>query len=202
MQTADASFAAVPASVTAPYANARNTVIEVRFFNSESYVPVSLLKLERFADCQQVHWPEHKLTCRSLEGGQWRTVKYIGIPPRWKDTHVVIDRKGIKFKACATPFENVEYAKEPPPNIHGDKPFLVRLIQWSSPRGDALVATDRHYSLLVQIESQDQPEVYEDVAEEVRRRAGDTYACWWAKRVGEWELSICIDRKPSDDVSW
>lgn len=165
------------------------------------YVSFLLLTPRYSADCQQVHWPEHKLTCRSLESGLWHTVKFTGIPPECKDGTVFFEHDGIHFKGRSDIPYNL--SKEPLPNIHSHKLFLITLRPGTAATGqDVIIAFDRHYSLIAHIAPEGQAEAYKDIAREVYSRRNDVYMCRWAKRVGEWELSICIDRKPSDDVSW
>lgn len=134
-------------------------------------------------------------------GGQWRTVKFNSIPEKSNDPSVRMGDNELFFELSADPLP-----REPPPNIHADKPFLVSIMfggpSPTSPLG--IAAFDWQYSLLVHVEPEGQVEAYEHIAIEILTKKESYVHLWrWAKRVSDWELSICVDREPSDDdVPW
>ena len=97
---------------------------------------------------------------------------------------------------------------EPPENIHADKVFLVRLYG-SAGVASSIQIDDRTRSIQTYVFEKDNgpdfkellPRPYTDVW--YRSEHGNPDIVYrWAKRVGDWQLSLCLDRKPADDLLW
>ncbi|KAI1792756.1 hypothetical protein LXA43DRAFT_1093398 [Ganoderma leucocontextum] len=156
--------------------------------------------------------PRTNKTCLSLKGGKWWTIPLRVCPPgegglakarsgrldvnhrqRWTEA----DRRSVWLKEDGLP----------PPNIHGDRGFLVKfqapLVVWAHP---AFLMYDRQHSFdEVFFYAEDSPEAYAAFMREVqgprsRPEGGNMYR--WARRTGERELTVCFDREPATEVEW
>ncbi|PIL28923.1 hypothetical protein GSI_08970 [Ganoderma sinense ZZ0214-1] len=160
--------------------------------------------------CQKADWPTHKQTCRSLKGGRWCTIPFRVCPPgeggqpKPRSTRLDVNHPQPWTDADRTwPHED----DPPPPNIHGDKAFLVKmqapLVVWAYP---AFLVYDRQHSFgEVFFSAQDGLEVYAEFMEEVQGprggyRGGKMYR--WARRTGERELTVCLDKEPTTEIKW
>lgn len=90
----------------------------------------------------------------------------------------------------------------PHADVHGPRPFLVKLQLGR----DNLAVYDRQRSFSqVYVVRADGPAAFADLVAEMagpRGGFGGLKMYRWAKRVGDWELSICVDRKPETDIKW
>ncbi|TDL26561.1 hypothetical protein BD410DRAFT_525568 [Rickenella mellea] len=84
---------------------------------------------------------------------------------------------------------------EPPPNLRGENVFLVK-IQIS---GFGLLIYDRKKKLEVHVLRNGDPKGYAAVA---KVSSGKPKIYRWAKRVGDRQLSVCLDVAPQEDVPW
>ncbi|TFK85917.1 hypothetical protein K466DRAFT_525107 [Polyporus arcularius HHB13444] len=157
-------------------------------------------------DCQKADWPAHKQTCRSLKGGRWVTIPFrMSFPDepnntwlsRRSDCNSILDesmRKALGAESGS------------PPNIHGEKTFLVKV---QAPHGvpqQAFMIYDRRKSFRsVFFWREDAASVYDDCIAEItgpRIAFGGRKMYRWAKRTGDFELSVCLDREPNTDIRW
>ncbi|KAF5338127.1 hypothetical protein D9758_015386 [Tetrapyrgos nigripes] len=89
------------------------------------------------SECQKLHWKEHKSLCKTLTGAKFHPLKFnyetedirianmLGIP---------LAATGVSTRAMKTPdienstrFTDPNHPKGPPPNIHGNNPFLIKV---------------------------------------------------------------------------
>ncbi len=99
----------------------------------------------------------------------------------------------------------------PPPNVHGDRIFLVK-IQHSRAQGsrstDSFLIWDKTRSCVVYFFYDKDPRAFEQFRGEIEGPRGEVCGAAkrrmyrWAKRVGEWELSVCLDRVPDEGTGW
>ncbi|KAL0581427.1 hypothetical protein V5O48_000581 [Marasmius crinis-equi] len=171
------------------------------------------IALHSSVECQKAHWREHKPLCKSLSGGTWQTVTF-SIEPE-ADPHVQTSsgRDGassegaLRYLNVQTPFNVAsdtffDLAHEAPagcPNIHGDYVFLIKIQR--NRNGDKLpmLVYDRQRSLQVHLNYKDDPESHAKTLEQMKS-ALKMYR--WARRVGELQLAVCLDRAPVEDPSW
>jgi len=89
----------------------------------------------------------------------------------------------------------------PPPNVHGDKVFLVKfqisLSQFGS--NASMLLYDRQKSFQVYWKKAEDPRIFA----EGEKAMGDKLKIYrWARRVGDYQLSVCFDRTPETDPVW
>lgn len=109
-----------------------------------------------------------------------------------------------------------EVTQEPPPNVHGSKPFVIKMqlssttpsamaMPWEAlgnskdmaAHGTTLLIYDRQRSFQVQVIRKGIGESFDDFAELVQQKGpkGIKLFCW-ATRKNDWELDICMDALP------
>ncbi|KIY48542.1 hypothetical protein FISHEDRAFT_43183 [Fistulina hepatica ATCC 64428] len=151
--------------------------------------------------CQQAHWKEHKLFCRSLKDGIWRTMQ-ISLDPPHMPQGGVASILNVHGQTEIDPNITVSNDNIPPPDIHGDKPFIVKIQVpvTGDPRSSNPLVYDRQRSFRAFLHGGDpaaKPEIVAAISEESTPKI---YR--WARRVGDFELSICLDRKPATTPNW
>ncbi|KAF5379369.1 hypothetical protein D9615_006586 [Tricholomella constricta] len=151
-------------------------------------------------ECQREDWKEHKKTCLSLKGGTWRTLTFSRLNnPTGKGYRAIINR----FDSAHDMQKNIQPAElvGPPPNIHDEKAFLVKFqVSLTRLRADAsMLLYDRQRSFQVNWVKAEDHEVFM-VGE--KAMAGNLKIYRWARRVGDYQLSVCFDRAPETDPVW
>ncbi len=98
-----------------------------------------------------------------------------------------------------------EPTSEAPPNMHGDKLFLVK-IQAGMGTETTMLIYDRNRTFKeVFFFLEDDPETHAAVLAEIRGPRGGYGGLKmyrWAKRTGDRQLSICLDRPPTMPIAW
>ncbi|EMD36741.1 hypothetical protein CERSUDRAFT_50971 [Gelatoporia subvermispora B] len=156
-------------------------------------------------ECQRADWPSHKQTCRSLKGGTWRTLRFHNIPPAMEGMfYTSVNR--FNLHQAATDRIRKPDNSTPPPNLHGEKVFLVKLqLGVGGPAGSNLMIYDRQRSCEVYFMRETDPRLFLEFKAEVegpRRKYGGIKMYRWAKRISDWELSVCLDREPLNEIKW
>jgi len=150
------------------------------------------------SECQKTDWPSHKATCRSLKGGTWHTINFDRSSPM---SRFILNRNDIiDSKKSESLIENIDTTTVTP-NVHGDSVFLVKLQISFFPVGEDanMLIYDRQKSFQEFWKRKDSPELFDD-AEEMM---GDKLKIYrYARRVGDLQLSLCLDRKPPQDPAW
>ncbi|KAI0356850.1 hypothetical protein OH77DRAFT_1477050 [Trametes cingulata] len=163
------------------------------------------------AECQRADWPTHKDPCRSLnlQSGKWCTVKFRVTLP---------GLEGLRYSSTINQYTNLtrmmddhqtttlQDTERPYPNAHGDNPFVVKLQVGLGGRPTHMMVYDRQRSFnSVYVTIGDNPREFAELVAEMegpRGGFGGLKMYRWAKRTGDWELSICVDRPPQGDVRW
>ena len=97
-------------------------------------------------------------------------------------------------------------ASRPPPNVWGDKPFLMKLqVALGHTPPSNMVLYDRKRSFEVYLLSQDNPPLFAAFLNEMTGPRGGYEGLKmyrWARRTGDWQFSVCLDRTPPNDAKW
>ena len=159
-------------------------------------------------DCQKSHWKEHKPLCNSLKGGTWTRVKVTPESPEMRKF------PGKKFSMAYINHSSTEPIQmhydgtiTTPPNIHGDRPFMVKIQKpygFDSEGDPAMLIYDRQRTIHLYIWKEENGAAWELGERAIRDLpVGKRMKIYrWAKRIGELEMSICFDRLPVQDPQW
>lgn len=103
-------------------------------------------------------------------------------------------------------YRNVPDSSEPPPNVWGDKLFLVKFqVGLGEMPPSNMMLYDRKRSFQVFMLPQDNTELFSAFFREMtgpRGGHGGLKMYRWARRTGNWQFSVCLDREPLTDTKW
>ncbi|KZT64969.1 hypothetical protein DAEQUDRAFT_565796 [Daedalea quercina L-15889] len=154
------------------------------------------------ADCQKTDWPHHKRVCRSLHGGAWRTVRFVTVVPGTEGMYAAaLNKYASELRDAIRPQDPAAA----PPNVHGARLFLVKLQVSLGGTPTSIMVYDRQRSVQGYFMRRDSPEVFGEMLQEMqgpRGGYGGVKMFRWAKRVSDWELSVCLDREPQTEIKW
>ncbi|KAF4611247.1 hypothetical protein D9613_007244 [Agrocybe pediades] len=167
-----------------------------------SYHPQAHHCLPKNLECQKADWPNHKATCRSLNGGTWSTITCEIIPhipgislQNHHETPQDARKRDKKLSSSVA-------GGRPPPDIHHGKAFLLKF-QISLFR----ISDDTHHMLLYDRQRSFQVMWMRNSARDLFDRAehemGDVLKIYrWARRVGDYQFEVCFDRPPATNPPW
>ncbi|KAI0767664.1 hypothetical protein C8Q74DRAFT_970140 [Fomes fomentarius] len=161
--------------------------------------------------CQKIDWREHKIKWRSLADGRWVTVSFrMKFPGDENRPYMTLSQRMTNSPQDVQAFINnsmnmlrpvdQDIVHIPPPNVHGERTFLIKIQTPMNPRNPGFMIYDRHKSFgSVFFCQQDNPELYREFLVETRGPRGGygghkMYR--WARRTGDFELSVCLDKAP------
>ncbi|KAI0354489.1 hypothetical protein OH77DRAFT_505313 [Trametes cingulata] len=160
-------------------------------------------------ECQKLDWPAHKPVCRSLKGGRWTTVAFRTHAPGTEGMHTALINRYTNVSRASDILSSLaaDPRAPPPPDVHGARPFLAKLqVGLAGPGRDTLVVYDRQRSFgHAYVARADAPAAFADLLAEMagpRGGYGGVKMYRWVRRVGEWELAVCVDRSPDMEVKW
>ncbi|KZS94837.1 hypothetical protein SISNIDRAFT_452974 [Sistotremastrum niveocremeum HHB9708] len=145
--------------------------------------------------CQAEAWPLHKQTCKDLSQGTWTTMRFLtgaeALP-------LAGERNINRFSRFDDVDEETTLPIGPPQNVHGGKRFVVKIqVNMGSSR-----VYDRRLSLDFFLSAQRDPVNYMKLCIAAGTGFKGLKCYRWAKRVSDWELSICLDRPLPQDPKW
>ncbi|KAI0767665.1 hypothetical protein C8Q74DRAFT_1204403 [Fomes fomentarius] len=157
------------------------------------------------AGCQKADWPAHKTNCRSLKGGQWCTITFRTQMPGYEHcAQEFVSRKGVTHPQTLSTL--CIPTSSPPPNVHGDKVFLIKVQAEMDKTTTTILIYDRQRSFKeVYFVEADDPAMHAAVLAEIKGPRGgyDGLKMYrWAKRTGDNLLSVCLDRAPTSPILW
>ena len=163
-------------------------------------------------ECQRADWQEHKVKCRPLGRESWVTIPFslrMHIPGM--DTSglrvgsILSNRSAPGSKKKPRDFD--VNSDSPPQNIHGDNPFIIKLqppLSGGPGTAKSMLVYDRQKSVMGYVYESEKPEEFGRLRRECIDKGllGGLKMYRYAKRVGDWELSICVEREPEGVVNW
>ncbi|KAG8996078.1 hypothetical protein FRB93_000929 [Tulasnella sp. JGI-2019a] len=160
-------------------------------------------------ECQRADWSDHKSTCKTLKDATWISIRFCVVPPDFPSggAHSVLNFKGhISGRPNQIPKAKTSTPKAPP-NTQGTKPFIVK-IQCNGSNATQMMIYDRRRTcdVLYLKSKEDAGEVakFDAVARVVGFNTawnGVKLFCW-ARRTGEWQFDLALDKLPNQDVKW
>lgn len=141
--------------------------------------------------------------CRSLKDGTWRTLRFVSVLPGMEGMYAA----RINRFSSAHDIRSAPRRLDPdsiPANIHGERLFLVKITLRRKTQ-DSFSIYDRRDSIEVHFIQSEDPALFEEMRREMqgpRGNHGGAKMYRWAKRISDWELSICVDKEPQTDVKW
>ncbi|KZS94843.1 hypothetical protein SISNIDRAFT_409344 [Sistotremastrum niveocremeum HHB9708] len=153
--------------------------------------------------CQTHGWRSHKTQCKALSLGSWSTIKFQSLAdtlPMFNGIPVEIFNMNRYTRSDEMHGDEgwASTTRDVGPNIHGTNPFVIKI----QTNGDTIRVYDRRRSLDVYLMKSWNLENFLIL----HTAAGTGFKglkCYrWAKRVSDWELSICLDRKLPEDPRW
>ncbi|VDB84565.1 unnamed protein product [Peniophora sp. CBMAI 1063] len=161
--------------------------------------------------CQKAHWKEHKATCHSLQGGTWTDFAFVSSPDMNSDK--VVDSL-LNLYAPSSEQHDAHLQRlnglQPRPDVHGDRTFLLK-VQYvqtdhngDPPNPPQYVVHDRERSLEGYLRSKGRDSPWTTLVKQIPPMAVGEKIYRWARRTGDWELNICLDREPQgvETLSW
>ncbi|KAK7685082.1 hypothetical protein QCA50_011919 [Cerrena zonata] len=153
-------------------------------------------------ECQKQDWKNHKQSCVSVKGGTWRTIRVSSCLPGTSGMFASDMNQLASTRRPFGPMTQVD-GTSPPPNIHGSRVFLIKLQFGSS----HLYIYDRKKSMkCFFVKDNTNREVFDEFLVEMQRSPRvmhDGLKMYrWAKREGDWDLSVCLDKLPLETIRW
>ncbi|KAI0704229.1 hypothetical protein C8T65DRAFT_611445 [Cerioporus squamosus] len=162
------------------------------------------------AECQRADWSKHKTACRQLKGGSWCPIRIRPGLPGMENAHLMLLNRYTRDAADVAERAHKVDANDPPPNVWGERAFIIKLqLNLVSDRPDEppnMMIYDRKRSFQVFLLCEDDPDAFFAVLQEMAAPRGGYRGMKmyrWARRTGEWALSVCLDRVPPvADTNW
>ncbi|KZS94842.1 hypothetical protein SISNIDRAFT_33345 [Sistotremastrum niveocremeum HHB9708] len=152
--------------------------------------------------CQEQAWPSHKRQCKALSSGVWTTVKFqplLDAMPFMAGMHSVnLNRYTRTDEVKSGSGGRTKETRNPPPNDHGTKPFIIKIQTTQA----SIRVYDRRRTLDLYLMSKNDPVNFRRLHEAAGTGFKGMKCYRWAKRVSDWELSICLDIKLPEDPKW
>lgn len=161
--------------------------------------------------CQKAHWQEHKLTCKSLKDATWTPFIFtlqLHLDGQPTDVYSTIINRRDNLSAASKKTKIQHPTDGVLPNTHGDQPFLLKVQDNGQP---SLMVYDRARDLSAffyrpeswQAEGGKWKELKDVITVKGFHPDSIRSKCYfWAKRTGDWEVSLALDRVPDQAIPW
>ncbi|KAG7091272.1 hypothetical protein E1B28_010322 [Marasmius oreades] len=160
-------------------------------------------------ECQKAHWKEHKVTCKSLKGGTWRTVElgtandlFSELTGSGQGQDMFFSTLNFQDPLRGRNSASIKSSSSTPPNIHGNTPFLVKIQRSMGSDNDPMLVYDRQKSFQMQLIRSKDVGSHTEALRQMNDSATGLKIYRWAKRIGDLQFSICFDRPPPSDPLW
>lgn len=151
--------------------------------------------------CQKADWKRHKHSCKALASGTWIEATFCD------DPFGVEGKVTVTVNHSSGKIENRRpNATDPHPNIHGSKPFVVKVQRPLYPPQSTSHATmlvyDQKRTFQGHITAADNPQFWREALPMMPFNSSKQKIYCWAKRSADWRLSICLDREVGETPQW
>ncbi|VDB84563.1 unnamed protein product [Peniophora sp. CBMAI 1063] len=153
------------------------------------------------AACQKADWKRHKQSCKTLAGGTWVEATFCENPLEAEGAvAVTVNHSSGKIEG------RQPNAMDPPPNVHGTRPFIVKIQRPLYPPRSTSRATmlvyDQKRTFQGHITAAENPRFWREALPLMPFNSSKQKIYRWAKRAGDWRLSVCLDREVGDTPQW
>ncbi|KAL0060658.1 hypothetical protein AAF712_012535 [Marasmius tenuissimus] len=156
------------------------------------------------ADCQKSHWREHKTFCKTLTGGIWQDVTFSVVPEGEQSGTGPLRYLNVQTSYNPLTQNLYDAAVESPagcPNVHGNAAFLIKIQRHTYRETNPMLIYDRQRSLQVHLNRSEDPQSHAKLTGQMKKKnAFKIYR--WARRIGDVQLAVCLDKGPLEDPSW
>lgn len=93
---------------------------------------------------------------------------------------------------------------EIPANMHGERLFLVKITLRQDTQ-DSFSIYDRQNSIDIHFLKSEDHALFDEMrfeAQGPRGNYGGLKMYRWARRISDWELSLCVDKEPQTNIKW
>ncbi|KAH9934583.1 uncharacterized protein BXZ73DRAFT_77052 [Epithele typhae] len=167
-------------------------------------------------ECQRAHWATHRDGCVPRAGGTWCTLQaandylwskpeLFGLKPDYIGTTQIHERSPQNDPTLTA--QDVLAARQTDPlrNVWGDKPFVVKIAlpdAAARPPQQVFVSDRRSSFTFYFASSMDAPAFATLISEMSGPRGGfgGKRMYRWARRIGDWTYSVCVDRMPAPEM--
>ncbi|KAJ4471599.1 hypothetical protein J3R30DRAFT_3527059 [Lentinula aciculospora] len=161
------------------------------------------------AECQRVHWKEHKPTCNSLHGGEWAEITFSMQPTEMrlaaamgKKLFMATWNNMARPTMDNTNIKSYEDENPLPPNIHSLNPFLIKMQRGLTSAMPPIMIYDRTRSIEAYLCRDIDLEGYDKTMAQMHTGQRGLKIYRWVKRIGDDKLSVCLNRAPPKDPQW
>ncbi|KZV59582.1 hypothetical protein PENSPDRAFT_740613 [Peniophora sp. CONT] len=161
-------------------------------------------KIERYCSsaCQKAHWKDHKDMCRYMQGGTWTDFTFTDAPTfnGQKLVGATIGTSSTPDKIKKTKMHGGDGDANAPPNKYGERAFLIKIQRLQGRGMPGMPPVQLLYDGLRTLNGYLEPEsnvaVWPAFEQEMPPDLVGVMMYCWARRTGDWGLSICLDRRP------
>lgn len=144
------------------------------------------------AVCQTRHWWAHRPACSAARNGRWSEATFANAVYPREVPLARLPEELYDVDELATQWRN----DAPPPNVHGEHMFLVKLQRPASPDAQGgIVMYDRMRSVTGHIMKDANENFWEEILKKMPFESSVGSMYFWARRIGVWRIAVCVDCK-------